>query len=105
MSFVHLHNHTHYSLLDAAATPDQLITAAKADGQTALAITDHGVMFGCFEFYKKAKKQGIKPIIGCEVYLAVKKRTDREKVLNPAKQGTTTTWSFWRRTMWATVTW
>ena len=85
MSFVHLHNHTHYSLLDAAATPDQLITAAKADGQTALAITDHGVMFGCFEFYKKAKKQGIKPIIGCEVYLAVKKRTDREKVLESGK--------------------
>jgi len=79
MSFVHLHNHTHYSLLDAAASPDQLIKAAKEDGQTALAITDHGVMFGCFEFYKKAKKEGIKPIVGCEVYLAVRHHTDREK--------------------------
>jgi len=80
MSFVHLHNHTFYSLLDAAASPDQLLTAAKADGQTALAITDHGVMFGCFEFYKKAKKHGVKPIIGCEVYVAVQKHTDKERV-------------------------
>ena len=78
--FVHLHNHTHYSLLDAACTPEGLIAAAKADGQKALAITDHGVMFGCFEFYKKAKKAGIKPIIGCEVYVAVNKHTDRERV-------------------------
>ncbi|MCU0329947.1 MAG: DNA polymerase III subunit alpha [Candidatus Kapabacteria bacterium] len=78
--FVHLHNHTHYSLLDAACTPEQLIKAAKADGQKALAITDHGVMFGCFEFYKKAKKEGIKPIIGCEVYVAVQRHTDRERV-------------------------
>ena len=68
--FVHLHNHTHYSLLDAACKPEQLIEAAKADGQTALALTDHGVMFGCFEFYKKAKKAGIKPLLGCEVYVA-----------------------------------
>jgi len=80
MSFVHLHNHTHYSLLDAACTPQQLIDAAAADGQRALAITDHGVMFGCFEFYKKAKKAGIKPIIGCEVYVAVGKRTDKERI-------------------------
>ncbi|MFN8358712.1 MAG: DNA polymerase III subunit alpha [Candidatus Kapaibacterium sp.] len=75
--FVHLHNHTHYSLLDAACTPDQLINAAKADGQKALALTDHGVMFGCFEFYKKAKKAGIKPILGCEVYIANGSRFDR----------------------------
>lgn len=53
--FVHLHNHTHYSLLDAACKPEQLIAAAQADGQTSLALTDHGVMFGCFEFYKKQK--------------------------------------------------
>ncbi|MBU3741674.1 MAG: DNA polymerase III subunit alpha, partial [Candidatus Kapabacteria bacterium] len=78
--FVHLHNHTHYSLLDAACTPEGLIAAAKADGQKALAITDHGVMFGCFEFYKKAKKAGIKPIVGCEVYVAVQKHTDKERV-------------------------
>jgi DNA polymerase-3 subunit alpha len=75
--FVHLHNHTHYSLLDAACTPEQLISAAKEDGQKAIALTDHGVMFGCFEFYKKAKKAGIKPILGCEVYIANGSRFDR----------------------------
>ncbi len=85
MSFVHLHNHTHFSLLDAAASPEGLISAAVADGQKALAITDHGVMFGCFEFYKKAKKAGIKPIIGCEVYLAVRSHTDREKIQDAGK--------------------
>ena len=86
MSFVHLHNHTHFSLLDAAASPQSLVDAAVADGQKALAITDHGVMFGCFEFYKKAKKAGVKPIIGCEVYIAVKKHTDREKVQDAGKK-------------------
>ena len=75
--FVHLHNHTHYSLLDAACTPNQLITAAVADNQTSIALTDHGVMFGCYEFYKGARKHGIKPIIGCEVYLATGSRFDR----------------------------
>lgn len=79
-SFVHLHNHTHYSLLDAACTPQQLIDAAVADGQKALAITDHGVMFGCFEFYKKAKKAGIKPLIGCEIYVALNRHTDKERI-------------------------
>lgn len=82
--FVHLHNHSHFSLLDAAATPKSLILAAKADGQTALALTDHGVMFGCFEFYKKAKEQGVKPIIGCEVYVAVNSRFDRDRVTDPS---------------------
>lgn len=75
--FVHLHNHTHYSLLDAACTPEQLIYAAKEDGQKSIALTDHGVMFGCFEFYKKAKKAGIKPILGCEVYIANGSRFDK----------------------------
>ncbi|MFC2130741.1 DNA polymerase III subunit alpha [Bacteroidota bacterium] len=75
--FVHLHNHTHYSLLDALCTPDDLINAAREDGQKAIAITDHGVMFGCFEFYKKAKKAGIKPIIGFEAYIANGSRHER----------------------------
>lgn len=76
--YIHLHNHTHYSLLDAACTPDQLIQAPAADNQSALALTDHGVMFGCHEFYKKkSKKAGIKPIIGCEVYLATASRFDK----------------------------
>ncbi|NQW29402.1 MAG: DNA polymerase III subunit alpha [Ignavibacteria bacterium] len=84
--FVHLHNHTSFSLLDAACTPKQLINAAVADGQKALALTDHGVMFGCFEFYKYAKKVGVKPIIGCEVYLAVGKMTDKERVMASGKK-------------------
>lgn len=84
--FVHLHNHTHYSILDAACTPDQLIRAAVDDGQTALALTDHGVMFGCYEFYKKSKKAGIKPIIGCEVYLATGSRFDKIATNKSANQ-------------------
>lgn len=79
MGFVHLHNHTCYSLLDGACRIDELISAAKNDGQTAIAITDHGVMYGAVEFYKEAKKQGIKPIIGCEVYVAPKSRFDKFK--------------------------
>lgn len=76
--FVHLHNHTHYSLLDGACTPEQLIKAAVEDGQKAIALTDHGVMFGTMEFYKKAKKAGIKPIIGCEAYVANGSRFDKD---------------------------
>lgn len=78
MSFVHLHNHTCYSLLDGASKIKDLVGQAKALGMDALAITDHGVMYGVIEFYKEAKKAGIKPIIGCEVYLAP--RTCRDKV-------------------------
>ncbi len=84
--FVHLHNHTHYSLLDAVPSPKQLIKAAVSDGQTALAITDHGVMFGCFEFYREAKKAGIKPIVGVEAYVAIRKHTDRERIETHGKQ-------------------
>ncbi|MBI9070451.1 MAG: DNA polymerase III subunit alpha [Melioribacteraceae bacterium] len=69
--FVHLHNHTHYSLQDAACTVDSLINAAVENKQHALALTDHGVMYGVSEFYKKAKKKGIKPILGSEVYIVV----------------------------------
>lgn len=67
--FVHLHNHSHYSLQDAACTVDSLITATQKNDMHALALTDHGVMFGISEFYKKAKKANIKPIIGCEIYI------------------------------------
>jgi len=59
--FVHLHNHSHYSLQDAACTIDSLIDSAVKDNMHALALTDHGVMYGATEFYKKAKKAGIKP--------------------------------------------
>lgn len=82
MSFVHLHVHTEYSLLDGACRIDRLITAAKEKGQTALAITDHGVMYGVMEFYKKARAAGIKPIIGCEVYVAPRTRFDKVRELD-----------------------
>ncbi|MBI5464922.1 MAG: DNA polymerase III subunit alpha [Ignavibacteriales bacterium] len=71
-SFIHLHNHTHYSLLDGASRIDDLIQAAVDNDMPAVAISDHGVMFGALEFYKKAKKSGIKPIIGCEAYVVPK---------------------------------
>ncbi|MEK6565256.1 MAG: DNA polymerase III subunit alpha, partial [Bacteroidota bacterium] len=70
--FIHLHNHTHYSLLDGASTIEGLVKAAVENNMPAVAITDHGVMFGAIEFYKKAKKAGIKPIIGCEAYIVTK---------------------------------
>ncbi len=77
MSFVHLHVHTQYSLLDGANKIDPLIAKVQRSGMPALAMTDHGNMFGAVEFYKKAQKAGVKPIIGCEVYVAPKSRFDR----------------------------
>ncbi|MDE6724602.1 MAG: PHP domain-containing protein, partial [Ruminiclostridium sp.] len=76
--FVHLHVHTEYSLLDGACRLKDLAERLKALGQTACAITDHGVMYGCIEFYKIMKDNGIKPIIGCEVYVAPRSRLDKE---------------------------
>ncbi len=70
MSFVHLHVHTEYSLLDGACRIRDMMDRVKELGQDAVAITDHGVMYGCIDFYKAAKAAGVKPIIGCEVYLA-----------------------------------
>lgn len=70
MKFVHLHVHSHYSLLDGLAKIDELVERAKEGGAEALALTDHGVMYGAIEFYKKCKQEGIKPIIGVEAYLA-----------------------------------
>jgi len=78
MSFVHLHVHSEYSLLDGACRIDDMAACAKELGQNALAITDHGVMYGAVNFYKAAKKAGIKPIIGCEVYVAPRERTEKE---------------------------
>lgn len=76
--FIHLHNHTHYSLLDGATTVDSLLNAAVEHHMSAVALTDHGVMYGAIEFYKKAKKKGIKPIIGSEFYIVTKgSRFDR----------------------------
>ena len=78
MAFTHLHVHTEYSLLDGAARIKDLVARAKELGMESLAITDHGVMFGVVDFYKECKKQGIKPIIGCEVYTAARRLTDKE---------------------------
>ena len=77
MSFVHLHVHTEYSLLDGACRIDRMMERVKELGQDTIAITDHGVMYGCIDFYKAAKAAGIKPIIGCEVYVARRKMADR----------------------------
>ncbi len=77
MSFVHLHNHTHYSLLDGLTKIDELVDFVKAEGSSAVAITDHGVMYGVIEFYQKCKKADIKPIIGVEIYLAPKSMYDK----------------------------
>lgn len=75
--FVHLHVHSHYSLLDGLSKPETIVKKAKEQGSPAVAITDHGAMHGCIEFYKACKKHDIKPIIGCEVYVAFNKLTDK----------------------------
>ena len=77
MSFVHLHVHSEYSLLDGACRISGMMDRVKELGQDAIAITDHGVMYGCIDFYKAAKAAGIKPIIGCEVYMARRSISDR----------------------------
>ncbi len=77
MAFAHLHVHSEYSLLDGACRIGDLVSAAKDMGQTALAITDHGVMYGVIDFWRECKKQGIRPVIGCEVYVAGGSRFDK----------------------------
>ncbi|MBQ6402585.1 MAG: PHP domain-containing protein, partial [Oscillospiraceae bacterium] len=79
MAFVHLHVHSEYSLLDGACRVSQMAQRAKELGQTALAITDHGVMYGAVAFYQACKDAGIKPIIGCEVYVATGARTEKTR--------------------------
>ncbi len=80
--FVHLHLHSEYSLLDGACRINDIIERAKKLGQTAVAITDHGVMYGVLDFYNTALKNGIKPIIGCEVYVAPRSRKDKSHQLD-----------------------
>ncbi len=76
--FVHLHTHSHYSLLDGLSKIDDLIARVKELGMDAVAITDHGVLYGAVEFYKKAKKAGVKPILGVETYVAPRDRFSKE---------------------------
>ena len=78
MAFTHLHVHTEYSLLDGAARIPDVVARAKELGMDSLAITDHGVMFGVIDFYKECKRQGIKPVIGCEVYTAARTMHDKD---------------------------
>jgi len=77
-NFVHLHVHTEYSLLDGSCKIGQLLEKARSMGMNSLAITDHGSMYGVVDFYREAKKQGIKPIIGCEFYVAPRTRKDKD---------------------------
>ena len=85
VNFTHLHIHTEYSILDGACRIKPLIQHVKDLGQTAIAITDHGVMHGCIDFYLECKKQGIKPIIGCEVYVAPRSRFDKVHGIDNAR--------------------
>jgi DNA polymerase-3 subunit alpha len=79
-SFVHLHCHTEYSLLDGANKVDKMFERIQALGQPAVAMTDHGNMFGAIEFYREAKSRGVKPIIGCEIYVAPTSRFDKKGI-------------------------
>ena len=79
MQFTHFHVHSQYSILDGAASIPGLIAKAKADGQTALALTDHGNMFGIKLFYDTCRQKGIKPILGCEAYVARVSLYNKEK--------------------------
>ena len=81
MSFVHLHLHTQYSLLDGANRPADLARHVSKLGMPACAITDHGNMFGAVEFYDAMKSEGVKPIIGCEMYVAYGSRFHQEGVM------------------------
>jgi len=77
--FVHLHLHSEYSLLDGACRIRDIAAKAKEMGHTAVAITDHGAMYGVVSFYKACREEGIKPIIGCEVYVARRSMSDRDR--------------------------
>ena len=80
--FVHLHVHSEFSLLDGACRIEQMPQYAQQMGQQALAITDHGVMYGCIDFYKACQKAGVRPIIGCEVHVAPRTRFDKRPELD-----------------------
>src|SRR3989339_480195 len=85
-SFIHLHTHSHYSLLDGLSKPEDLVALAKKYKMSAIALTDHGNMYGAIEFYKLAKKEGIKPIIGVEAYMTAGNRKDRTTEVGGTKR-------------------
>ena len=82
MAFTHLHVHTEYSLLDGSCKIKELAQRAAELGMDSMAITDHGVMYGVIDFYRAAREAGVKPIIGCEVYVTPGSRFDRENARN-----------------------
>lgn len=82
--FVHLHCHSEYSLLDGLMRTREMVKKAKEFGMPAVALTDHGVMYGIVEFYKNAEKEGIKPIVGCEIYVAPRSRLDKQAMSGPS---------------------
>ena len=94
MAFTHLHVHTEYSLLDGSSKIKELAVRAKELGMDSMAITDHGAMYGVIDFYRAAREAGIKPILGCEVYVAPGSRFDRE--MSMARTGITI-WCFLRK--------
>ena len=101
MSFVHLHVHTEYSLLDGSNKIKECVARVKELGMDSVAITDHGVMYGVIDFYRAAKAAGIRPILGCEVYVAPGSRFDKE-----AGAGKTTDIIIWcclRKMIWVTI--
>jgi len=82
VNFTHLHVHTEYSLLDGSNKINEYVSRVKELGMKSAAITDHGVMFGCIDFYKAAKAAGIKPILGCEVYVhALTKKKEKKRTV------------------------
>ena len=101
MSFAHLHVHTEYSLLDGSNKIKECVARVKELGMNSVAITDHGVMYGVIDFYRAARAAGIKPILGCEVYVAPGSRFDKEAV----GSGMTVIiiWCFWRKMIWDTI--
>ncbi|MFH1057128.1 MAG: PHP domain-containing protein [Pseudomonadota bacterium] len=102
MSFTHLHVHTAYSLLDGAIRIGDMLKRCAELGMDSVAVTDHGNMFGAVNFYQYAKKAGIRPVIGCEVYVAP--ATAAKKSTAPAPRSPTT-WCCWPPAPWATPTW
>src|SRR5437870_1060770 len=84
--FVHLHVHSDYSLLDGSCQMEAILDRAKAEGMDAIALTDHGNLFGAVQFYKAAKERGIKPILGMEAYFATGSRFDKSKGEEPGRR-------------------
>lgn len=102
MSFAHLHVHTEYSLLDGSNKIKECIARVKELGMDSVAITDHGVMYGVIDFYRAAKAAGIRPILGCEVYVAPGSRFDKET--GETGRSGIIIWCCWRRMILAITT-